>query len=169
MFAFKILLRKMMLYRRNKMCFQKCFEISEKIQKAVWETREWKSAGNINIYKSVKNEVSTRFLIHDAEKYSNKVIFYPTEKPTDNVIDVDLIIVPGLVFDERCARYGRGGGYYDRFLEKIPKKACIMGIAYDFQVLPYKWKLKLNEYDVKMDMIITEKRIIQRRGTVVYS
>ena len=44
-----------------------------------------------------------------------------------------------------------------------------MGIAYDFQVLSHKWKLKLNEYDVKMDMIITEKRIIQRRGTVVYS
>ena len=97
-----------MLYRRNKMCSQECFEISEKIQKSVWETREWKSAGNINIYKSVKNEVSTRFLIHDAEKYSNKVILYPTEKPTDNVVDVDLIIVPGLVFDERGARYGRG-------------------------------------------------------------
>ena len=74
-----------------------------------------------------------------------------------------------VAFDINKNRLGYGGGYYDRFLEKIPKKTCIMGIAYDFQVLSHKWKLKLNEYDVKMDMIITEKRIIQRRGTVVYS
>ena len=41
-------------------------------------------------------------------------------------------------------------------------------IAYDYQVLSHKWKLKLNEYDIKMDMIITEKRIIQKRGTINY-
>ena len=57
-----------MKYRRNHMDFQECFELSEKIQKTVWHLPEWKSAGNINIYKSIGNEVSTKFLIHDAVK-----------------------------------------------------------------------------------------------------
>ena len=43
-----------------------------------------------------------------------------------------------------------------------------MGVAYDYQVLPYKWKLKLNEFDIKMDSIITEKRIITKRGALKY-
>jgi len=84
------------------------------------------------------------------------------------MLDIDLVIVPGVVFDERRARYGRGSGYYDRFLDQLPKATRIIGIAYDFQVMGFGWKLKLNELDVKMDMIITEKRIIQKRGTLSY-
>ena len=168
MFVLKAFLRNVMKYRRNRMRPQECLELSEKIQKTVWESNEWKSASNINIYKSIGNEVSTKFLIHDAVKYGNKEIFYPTPEPRNNVMEMDLVIVPGVVFDEKRARYGRGKGYYDRFLEQVPKTTCIIGIAYDFQVLSYKWKLKLNEYDVKMDMIITEKRIIQKRGTLNY-
>jgi 5-formyltetrahydrofolate cyclo-ligase len=168
MFALKIFLRNMMMYRRNRMCSQECLELSEKIQKTVLNTHEWKGAGNINIYKSIGNEVSTKNLIHDAEIHSDKEIYYPTPEPKDNVLDVDLVIVPGVVFDEKRARYGRGSGYYDRFLDQLPKTTCIIGVAYDFQVLPYKWKLKLNEYDIKMDYIITEKRIIQKRGILKY-
>ena len=107
-------------------------------------------------------------MIYEAERVSNKQVFYPTPKPRENMLDVDLVIVPGVVFDEKCARYGRGKGYYDRFLEVLPKKTIMIGIAYNFQVLPYRWKLKLNEFDIKMDMVITEKRIIQKRGTLTY-
>ena len=169
MFALKILLRNVMTYRRNQMCPDLGLELSEKIQIQVKGMHEWKSAGNINIYKSVGNEVSTKLLIHDAHTFSNKEIYYPTPEPKNNVTDVDLVIVPGVVFDEKCARYGRGEGYYDRFLDTLPKRTCIVGIAYDFQVLSYKWKLKLNEYDIKMDYIITERRIIQKRGMLIYS
>jgi len=168
MLALKILLRKTMIYRRNRMDSHECLELSEKIQETVYNLNEWKTAGTINIYKSTGNEVSTQKLINEAKRVSNKEIFYPTPEPRENMLDVDLVIVPGVVFDEKCARYGRGKGYYDRFLEVLPKKTCIIGIAYDFQVLPHKWKLKLNEYDIKMDMIITEKRIIQKRGTLNY-
>ena len=83
-------------------------------------------------------------------------------------MEMDLVIVPGVVFDENRARYGRGKGYYDRFLDQVSKSTFIIGIAYDFQVLSHKWKLKLNEYDIKMDMIVTEKRIIQKKGTLNY-
>ena len=158
----------MILYRRKRMCSHECLALSDRIQKTVCDTHEWKSAGSINIYKSKENEVFTTNLIHDAEINANKIIYYPTPKPKDNMLDIDLVIVPGVVFDERRARYGRGSGYYDRFLDQLPKATRIIGIAYDFQVMGVGWKLKLNELDVKMDMIITEKRIIQKRGTLSY-
>jgi 5-formyltetrahydrofolate cyclo-ligase len=168
MFALKILLRNLMQYRRNGMQKLECSVLSDRIQKTLLEQHEWKSAGNINIYKNIGNEVSTELIIKDAELRSNKIIYYPTPEPKDNVMDVDLVVVPGVVFDEKRARYGRGKGYYDRFLEQLPKTTCIIGVAYDFQVLGFGWKLKLNEYDIKMDYIITERRIIQKAGILNY-
>ena len=168
MLPLKIFLRNIMSYKRNLMTQEECFNISETIQKTVYELHEWGSADSINIYKSIGNEVSTKKLIKDVERYRSKYLYYPTPEPEANMLDVDLVIVPGVVFDEKRARYGRGKGYYDRFLDQLPKTTCIIGIAYDFQVLPYKWKLKLDETDVKMDMIITEKRIIKKRGTLNY-
>jgi len=50
--------------------------------------------------------------------------------------DVDLIIVPGLAFDKKCNRLGRGKGYYDRFLSKLSDKTPSIGLAFDFQILP---------------------------------
>jgi 5-formyltetrahydrofolate cyclo-ligase len=164
MFALKILWRNIMMYRRNHMCPDVCYDHSRAIQKTVMEMHEWKSAGNINIYKSVGNEVSTKLLNSD----HSKEFLYPSPFPENNVRDIDLVIVPGVVFDEKMARYGRGKGYYDRFLDYLPKRTCIVAIAYDFQVLSHKWKLKLNEYDIKMDYIITEKRIIKKEGVLNY-
>ncbi len=65
---------------------------------------------------------------------------------------IDLILVPGVVFDRKGHRIGRGGGYYDRFLKKH-KKACKLGVAYDFQLkhhnLPQTWR------DQPLDGVIT--------------
>jgi 5,10-methenyltetrahydrofolate synthetase len=72
------------------------------------------------------------------------------------------------VFDEKLARYGRGRGYYDRFLCMLPKQTIVIAVGYDFQVMSYKWRLGLKSHDVKMDYIITEKRIIQKKGTFFY-
>jgi len=70
--------------------------------------------------------------------------------------NIDLVVVPGVAFDERLYRIGYGGGYYDRFLPKC-KKALYIAIAYDIQIVedafPASW-------DVPVDCIITETRII---------
>lgn len=48
---------------------------------------------------------------------------------------IDLCVVPGLAFDLRGNRLGRGKGYYDRFLSALPGKAFKVGLAFKFQVL----------------------------------
>ena len=73
-----------------------------------------------------------------------------------------------MVFDEKLARYGRGQGYYDRFLCRLPKKTIVIAVGYDFQVITRKWRLGLKSHDIKMDYIITEKRVIQKKGTFFY-
>ena len=49
--------------------------------------------------------------------------------------DIDLIIVPGIAFDKKNVRLGRGHGYYDRFLCAVPNKTRTVGLAFDFQVV----------------------------------
>jgi 5-formyltetrahydrofolate cyclo-ligase len=65
--------------------------------------------------------------------------------------------VPGLAFDKKGRRIGSGKGFYDIFLEKIKGQAGIIGLGYDFQILP---EIPNELHDVCMDKIITEKRII---------
>ena len=47
---------------------------------------------------------------------------------------IDLVLVPGVAFDRKNNRLGRGAGYYDRFLKDLPTTPSI-GLAFDFQVL----------------------------------
>lgn len=47
----------------------------------------------------------------------------------------DLIVVPGMAFDNAGHRLGRGKGYYDRFLAQHPQVHTI-GLCFDFQLLP---------------------------------
>jgi 5-formyltetrahydrofolate cyclo-ligase len=67
-----------------------------------------------------------------------------------------LIIVPGVAFDERGFRVGYGKGYYDRFLNKHSDYTKI-ALAYEMQILT---EIPNDEYDVAMNRIITEERII---------
>ena len=163
----KSLLRNMMIFKRKHLPFQKCNQASKRIVKEVLDLHEWKSAGTINIYTSIGNEVSTDKLIYDATFVSNKVVHYPTKKPEDNNCDIDLVIVPGVVFDVNMARYGRGLGYYDRFLSRLSKQTIVIALAYDFQISNYF--LSLDTWDIKMDYIITEKRAIKKQGYYFYN
>lgn len=65
--------------------------------------------------------------------------------------DIDLVITPGVAFDKKGNRLGRGRGYYDRFLSRIPKTTPSIGLAYDFQVLP---KLPILSHDAPVTHVI---------------
>ena len=71
----------------------------------------------------------------------------------------DLLLVPLVAFDNRLNRLGYGGGFYDRYIEKIKikKKVFKVGFAFSFQELK---EVPVNNYDKKLDLIITERGLI---------
>lgn len=71
------------------------------------------------------------------------------EVPLD---DIDLVVVPGVAFDKKNIRLGRGHGYYDRFLSGLPGSAKAIGLAFDFQVLE---NLPKDPHDIPVSKTIT--------------
>ena len=72
--------------------------------------------------------------------------------------ELDLIIVPGSVFDKACTRHGYGGGFYDRFLSMDAPQAFRIGLAFSCQIV----EMAPSEiHDQKMDVIIHEAGIIK--------
>tara|TARA_B100001769_G_C22049109_1_gene563922 strand:- start:26 stop:571 length:546 start_codon:yes stop_codon:yes gene_type:complete len=71
----------------------------------------------------------------------------------------DLIFVPMVGYDNFLNRLGYGGGYYDRYIDKMMKikKIVKIGLAFSYQRLE---NIPFNHYDRKLDYIITEKEII---------
>ena len=65
---------------------------------------------------------------------------------------MDLIIVPGVAFDRRGGRLGRGAGYYDRLLGKA-KKVVKIGLCFREQLVK---KVPMKAHDVRMNRIITD-------------
>ncbi len=74
------------------------------------------------------------------------------------VEDIELIIVPGVAYDRRGCRVGRGKGYYDRLLSGT--KAVKIGVAYDFQLVD---DIDTDEFDVPVDIVITDRNVYYRR------
>lgn len=72
--------------------------------------------------------------------------------------EIDFIVVPGLAFDLTKNRLGYGAGFYDRFFKQVREDCRKVALAFDFQVFE---KIPINDYDIIVDKIITETRIIQ--------
>jgi 5-formyltetrahydrofolate cyclo-ligase len=70
--------------------------------------------------------------------------------------ELDLVLVPGLGFDRRGGRLGRGKGYYDRFLKQLPARVPKVALAFEWQLVD---EIPMLAHDVRMDWIITEKNI----------
>ena len=77
-----------------------------------------------------------------------------------NISYPDILLVPLVGFDKQLNRLGYGGGFYDRYIEKIEKvkKVIKIGLAFSYQKIK---KIPTNKFDRKLDFIITEKEILQ--------
>lgn len=64
----------------------------------------------------------------------------------------DLVLVPGVAFDERGWRLGRGGGHYDRALAGL-EGAFRVGVGYEFQRLE---RVPAEPHDERLDALLTE-------------
>jgi len=83
----------------------------------------------------------------------------PEPQPSQ-IIEPDIILIPLVAFDERLYRIGYGGGYYDRYIEKLSKKKKFVkiGIAYSCQKIN---RVPNSRYDKRLDILITEKYILR--------
>jgi len=153
---------------------------SKIIKNKLFRTSSFKSAKILMFYLSFGGEVDTKEMIKAATKLGkivvvpvcehNRIIIKPSilthkarlekgphgvHEPAVKYIvnknDLDLVIVPGLAFDKKGNRLGRGKGCYDYFLKQLPKKIPSIGLAYSFQILP---GVPATKDDVKVDKVI---------------
>lgn len=156
-------------------------EQSARIVAQIEQMSWFQNAQTVLIYYPIHNEVDLRPLLnkykdqktflfpvthrhsmevrpYDGEGMMRKGRLGVPEPQTDTFKGaIDLIFVPGVVFDKQKHRIGRGGGYYDKFLSKqlLSNK---VGVCYDFQLkkhdVPHTWR------DKKMDRVVTPQQTI---------
>ena len=157
-------------------------EKSEKIMNMLVSSDFYKKASKVFVYVSTEQEVDTHALIKKMLD-DKKILTAPkcTEKgimkairfssfselspdkfgilaPTGEVEDnFDLIIVPGVAFNEELHRIGYGGGYYDRFLKNTLSVSC--GLFFEEQ----KGEFSAEKHDIPLDFIITDTKIYEKR------
>lgn len=81
------------------------------------------------------------------------------EPDGDDVVDmsaIELVIVPGVAYDRRGNRVGRGKGFYDRLLADTD--AVTIGVGFDFQLYD---DIEAEEFDVPVQFVITDKGVIK--------
>ena len=74
----------------------------------------------------------------------------PVGEPFTDYASIDLAIIPGVAFDVHGNRLGRGKGYYDRLLPRLPHIYKI-GICFPFQLLE---EVPTEALDVRMDEVL---------------
>jgi len=158
------------------------------VQQMFVGTAEFAAARMVGLYSPVHNEVETAYVMHEALGAAKTVLLPavcpgglefrsitdPSELrkgnfgipepnkgcPVHPPGDANLIVVPGVVFDIRGRRIGYGKGYYDRALHDLEGNGRLVGFCYDFQLVE---EIPGDSHDVRMDMIITERRVIRTR------
>lgn len=143
---------------------------------AVEQTEQFRSAKTIGMFWSLDDELPTHQIV---EKWAKEkcialprisegemefVEFVPgcemvegslkVRCPQNGAVispeEIDLIIIPGVAFDEEGNRLGRGKGYYDKFLAKT--KAFRMGVCMSHQKVG---KVPSEEHDQQTNILIT--------------
>ena len=137
---------------------------SAAIKKKLLRTKVFKKAKTVMFYIALNGEVNTQDMIKEAKRLGKIIAvpiclksrfikaclwqekaklvrgLYGTWEPAIRKFvkleGLDLIIVPGLAFDKKGGRLGRGKGCYDYFLSRLPRKTPIVGLAFDFQIFP---------------------------------
>lgn len=163
-------------------------ESAELITNQIKTLTSYQYAKKIALYRAVNGEVSLEKLWHEAS--GEKICYFPSinkkntlsflpatpatifiannyniQEPqvdfTEEIAleNLDIIFMPLVAFDDQCRRLGMGGGYYDRTMAK--NHPLLIGVAYEFQ---RQSELIIDEWDVSMDAVITEKTIYWKKS-----
>ena len=169
-------LRKKKYYEISNLFFNPFIDlIKSKYKKKILKVAlYYPSSFEVNILKLLEfNYISKQKLLLPIIEKDHSMNFFPWKK--NEVLKVnkygmlepikskknipDIMLVPLLVFDSDKYRLGYGKGFYDRYLNKYLKKfnnILTIGVAFSFQKLH---KLPINNKDVKLNYVITEKGI----------
>lgn len=168
--------RELLAQKRRLLSKEDIAEQSSKVVAAVEQMPSFQSAKTVLIYYPTHNEVDLLSLIKRYKK--EKTFLFPVvhrktmtacpyegnakmhrgkfniPEPTTEpyVGDIDLILVPGVGFDKRGNRLGRGGGYYDKFITRLGRKTLLVGVGYDFQLVE---EVPANRWDKRLDYVVT--------------
>ena len=71
--------------------------------------------------------------------------------------EIDLVVSPGIGFDKKGHRLGRGGSYYDRFFAHPELKASKCGFAFAEQIID---SIPVTGHDEPVDFLVTDKEIV---------
>lgn len=169
-------MRELLAQKRRLLSKEDIAEQSSKVVAAVEQMPSFQSAKTVLIYYPTHNEVDLLSLIKRYKK--EKTFLFPVvhrktmtacpyegnakmhrgkfniPEPTTEpyVGDIDLILVPGVGFDKRGNRLGRGGGYYDKFITRLGRKTLLVGVGYDFQLVE---EVPANRWDKRLDYVVT--------------
>ncbi|MBM7708336.1 5-formyltetrahydrofolate cyclo-ligase [Enterococcus lemanii] len=142
-------------------------------------SKQWKEAQSVAVVKAVDFEFDTSKVMRQAFLEGKKVLvpkslperrlaFYEVdtqteytttkfgvEEPLSNLFlpkdEIDLIVVPGLLFSSRGFRIGFGGGFYDRYLADYQGKTCSLVFS---EQLYDDWEVE--EFDIPVQKIYTD-------------
>lgn len=178
-------LRKSVLSFRSSLDKNDVLSMSADIFRQFLSIEKIRHASRFMLYIDFRNEVATREIISNLLDLGKEVYLPVTLKEEKKLIPkrifslddlvsgaygilepridapiidpslLDVVVVPGSVFDKNGYRTGYGGGYYDRFLENTD--AIRVGVCFDFQLVDDVFPEK---HDKRMDFIITEKSIL---------
>jgi 5-formyltetrahydrofolate cyclo-ligase len=178
-------MRQIMLEKRNSLSPAAIDIRSAEIQRRFTKSDEFNHADVLACYYPIGSEVRTQEIISTALKSNRLVVlprtegehikFYQIFLNTDLVAgrfgikepsissnsfvpdNIDLLLVPGILFDNSGYRIGYGYGYYDRFIARIKNSAISVGLAYEFQMCE---KVPRTYADQKINVLVTEKRML---------
>jgi 5-formyltetrahydrofolate cyclo-ligase len=122
------------------------------------------AARHVVVYDAMRGELDPAAIAERA-RVLGKSVYYPRPpRETPGFAGLDpgagdvIFVVPGLAFDARGVRIGRGGGWYDRALGAW-RDGVRVGFGFDFQLVPV---LPEAPWDVRMHLVVTDERL----GTV---
>ncbi len=131
----------------------------------------------VAIYSALEGEVDLKPLLDQIGRVwlfpkveGEDLVFYHVKNPTEDLVigafgilepkeglrkyeipQVDLFICPGLGFDLRGGRIGRGRGFYDRVLEKARVGAVKLGVCFGYQLVD---AVEMEPHDIRMNGVI---------------
>lgn len=170
--------------QRENLSLDEQLRLSQVVTQNLSQVLAYKHSSATMSYNSFRGEVHTKGINQQLLRKNNQLflpvipegsdeitvsLFLPSDKLTRGKFNVpepkivriappeqiDLVLVPGVVFDEEGYRIGFGKGYYDRFL---PKLSCPrIGLCYEFQVIE---EVPHAPHDQRLDILVTEKRIM---------